>query len=91
MDFEYRDNTFFKKVRANPRDAIDIEIGDSKQPDFKPQAKMIMLNKWDYSGADSVCYSDENCESYKKAAEFLGPDQPVEDWGGGTGWGKVVI
>jgi hypothetical protein len=49
---------------------------------------MTMLNKFDYSGTDSVCYSDQNCESYKKASEFLGPDQPVEDWGGGTGWAK---
>jgi hypothetical protein len=47
-----------------------------------------MLNKWDYSGVADVCYSDAKCESYKKAAAFLGADQPVEDWGGGTGWAK---
>ena len=46
------------------------------------------LDQYDYSKVDQVCYSDQNCESYKKAAEFLGPDQPVEDWGGGTGWAK---
>lgn len=46
------------------------------------------LNKWDYSGVSHVCYSDPECLSYKKAAEFLGADQPVEDWGGGTGWAK---
>lgn len=47
-----------------------------------------MLNKWDYSGVDSVCYSDDDQVSYKKAADFLGPANPVEDWGGGTGWAK---
>jgi uncharacterized protein (UPF0254 family) len=47
-----------------------------------------MLNRWDFSGADDMCFGDENCESYKKAAEFIGKDQPVEDWGGGTAFAK---
>lgn len=42
--------------------------------------------KWDYSKVDDVCYSDPKCESYKKAAAFLGDS--VEDWGGGTGWAR---
>ena len=46
------------------------------------------LDQYDYSKVDQVCYSDSKCESYKKAVEFLGADQPVEDWGGGTGWAK---
>ena len=46
------------------------------------------LGKWDYSGVGNVCYSDPECVSYKKAVEFLGKDNPVEDWGGGTGWAK---
>ena len=45
-----------------------------------------MLNKWDFSGVDQVCFSDQKQESYIKAAEFLG--DTVEDWGGGTGWAK---
>jgi hypothetical protein len=45
-----------------------------------------MLNKWDYSGCDLMCFSDENQESYKKSAAFLGDS--VEDWGCGTGWSK---
>jgi len=44
----------------------------------------------DYSGVDSVCYSDSKQESYKKAGEFFG-ELPVEDWGGGTGWVKRYI
>lgn len=46
------------------------------------------VGKWDYSGIDDVCYADPNCEPYKKAADFLGRDRPVEDWGGGTGWAR---
>ena len=45
-----------------------------------------MLNKWDYSKVDEVCYSDEKQKSYKRAALFLG--NTVEDWGCGTGWAK---
>lgn len=46
-----------------------------------------MLYKWDFSGADQMCFSDHNCESYIKSAKFLGGGQ-VEDWGCGTGWAK---
>lgn len=45
-----------------------------------------MLFKWDYSGVDQVCFSDQKCESYIKAAKFLGDS--CEDWGCGTGWAK---
>lgn len=47
---------------------------------------MAKLNKWDYQPQTMVCYSDSECASYKKSAEFLG--DTVEDWGGGTGWSK---
>jgi hypothetical protein len=46
----------------------------------------MVLNHWDYSGVDQVCFSDSEQGSYKKAAQFLG--DTVEDWGGGTGWAK---
>jgi len=49
-------------------------------------ASESMLNKWDYSGIDSACYSDNDQESYKKSAKFLGDS--VEDWGCGTCWSK---
>jgi hypothetical protein len=48
-----------------------------------------MLNKWDYSGVADVRYSDDNAESYKKAAEFLGDS--VEDWGCGTGYARFFF
>lgn len=41
--FAVKDNTFKRAVTDNPRDKIEIEIGDSKQPDFKPQAK---ISRW---------------------------------------------
>ena len=37
-------NTLSKTVKDNPADRIEVEIGDSKQPDFKPQFK---IKRWD--------------------------------------------
>ena len=36
--------TIIREVKSNPQDRIQIEIGDSKQPDFKPQFK---VSRWD--------------------------------------------
>lgn len=39
--FVVSNNTFSRAVKDNPKDKIELEIGDSKQPDFKPQAKLM--------------------------------------------------
>lgn len=44
MAFKFTKNTFSKEVRSTIRDRIEIEIGDSKQPDFKPQFKVMRWN-----------------------------------------------
>jgi len=44
---------------------------------------------WDFSGVDDMCFSDSDCTSYKKAAEFLG--DTVEDWGCGTAWARYYF
>jgi hypothetical protein len=38
------DTTFGEKVKDEPKDTIEVEVGDSKQPDFKPQVKVM---RWD--------------------------------------------
>lgn len=43
-DFILKDNTALKVVNDNPKDRIEVEIGDSKQTDFKPQIKVA---RWD--------------------------------------------
>lgn len=58
-----------------------VEIGG-----IKVDKNKTMLGKWDYSIVSDVCFSDPDCKSYKKAAEFLG--DTVEDWGCGTAWAK---
>lgn len=42
--FRVERNTLTRDVKDNPRDDIRIEIGDSKQEDFKPQLKIM---RWD--------------------------------------------
>ena len=43
-DFVLKDNTLAKVVKNNPADKIEVEIGDAKQLDFKPQFK---VSRWD--------------------------------------------
>lgn len=38
------ETTYNKEVKSNPSDRIVVEIGDSLQPDFKPQVK---IKRWD--------------------------------------------
>src|SRR3990167_410185 len=36
--------TYQQLVKDNPKDRLEVEVGDSKQPDFKPQVKFM---RWD--------------------------------------------
>lgn len=38
------ETTFFLKPKDNPRDRIAVEVGDSKQPEFHPQTKIMRWN-----------------------------------------------
>lgn len=40
----FENETFKREVKSNPKDRIQVEVGDSKQPDFKPQFKFM---RWD--------------------------------------------
>lgn len=42
--FLLKDSTYFQDVKLDPKDTIKIEVGDSKQLDFKPQFKIM---RWD--------------------------------------------
>lgn len=49
-------NTFVREHKNNPKDRIEVEIGDSKQPDtFYPQAK---IKRWDNETNASFRYVD---------------------------------
>src|SRR3990167_3559264 len=36
--------TYQQLVKDNPKDRLEVEVGDSKQPDFKPQVKFMRWN-----------------------------------------------
>ena len=57
--------TIIREVKSNPKDRIQVEIGDSKQPDFKPQFK---VSRWD----NEVNFS-------MRAEEKAGATHVVED------------
>jgi hypothetical protein len=42
--YQFKDNTFSATIKNQPEDRVEIEIGDSKQQDFKPQFKLM---RWD--------------------------------------------
>lgn len=42
--YQRGNNTFSREVKSNPKDRINVEIGDSKQAEFKPQFK---ISRWD--------------------------------------------
>jgi hypothetical protein len=45
MNYTQANNTYFAAPKDNPKDKIEVEIGDSKQPDkFYPQLKIM---RWD--------------------------------------------
>lgn len=53
--FQVENNTLKRAVKQNPKDRIELEIGDSKQPDFYPQAK---IKRWDNEVNASFRYVD---------------------------------
>jgi len=64
-DFTEVSNTFTKMVKADSKDDLEIEIGDSEEADFKPQIK---IKKWD----NEVNFS-------MRAVEGVGAVAVVED------------
>jgi hypothetical protein len=42
LSYDKQQSAYFGKLLDRPIDGrVDVEIGDSKQPDFKPQAKLV--------------------------------------------------
>lgn len=90
--YNHRNNTLSREVKSNDRDRIELEIGDAKQPDFKPQIK---IKRWDNEvnfslraeeDPNAVVGVDKNKIRYK-AKDYevniyeLDPDDVNEDGG----------
>lgn len=54
--YSISNNTFITTPKDNPKDSIKVEIGDSKQPEFYPQVKLM---RWDNEVNFSVRLIDD--------------------------------
>ena len=66
MKYTKANNTYSANVKDDPKDKTDIEIGDIKQPDFKPQIK---LSRWD---------NDANFSVRLISPAFTGDEKPTQ-------------
>lgn len=58
--YSFKDETFKRVHKNNPSDKIEVEIGDSKQPDFKPQHKVM---RWHNECNVSIRLKDDGSET----------------------------
>lgn len=78
--FQVVNNSFARAVKDNPKDRIQVEIGDSKQPDFKPQVKIM---RWDNEVNFSLrAQEDPNAtvEVDKGVIKYKTPDYEVHQY-----------
>lgn len=78
--FQVERNTFKRAVKENPKDKIEIEIGDSKQEDFKPQAKIM---RWDNEVNFSIRaqeHPDARVETEGKLIKYITPEYEVHQY-----------
>jgi len=54
---QLNDTTYITTPKDDPKDRIEIEVGDSKQEDFKPQTKIM---RWDNQCNFSIRLIDGN-------------------------------
>ncbi|MCX6223160.1 MAG: hypothetical protein NTV01_00140, partial [Bacteroidia bacterium] len=54
--YRIENNTFCREAKADPKDRLEVEIGDIKQSDFFPQVK---LKRWDNEVNFSVRLTDD--------------------------------
>src|SRR3990167_9471989 len=70
-------NTLKLEVKDNPKDRIEVEIGDSKQADFKPQVKIM---RWDNEINFSLRAIEDpsaTVEIDKEVIKYVTPDYEV--------------
>lgn len=72
--------TFGREVKSNPKDRIQVEVGDSKQPDFKPQVKLM---RWDNEVNLSIRaeeHPDATVETGGGVIKYITPDYEVHQY-----------
>lgn len=78
--FSVENNTLKRDVKENPKDRIQVEIGDSKQAEFKPQAKIM---RWDNEVNFSLRaeeHPDAVVETEGKLIKYKTPEYEVHQY-----------
>ncbi len=71
-------NTFFATPKDDWKDRIEVEVGDSKQPDFKPQMKIM---RWDNEVNCSLRLKDFDnftIQTEEEKIKLIGDKQEVQ-------------
>lgn len=79
-DFIVSENTVSREVKSDPKDRILLEIGDSKQPDFKPQVK---IQRWDNDANFSIRaaeHPDSTVVVEGDIVKYITPDYEVHHY-----------
>lgn len=73
-------NTLFLAVRDDAKDSLHVEVGDSKQPDFKPQFKVM---RWDNEVNFSLRAAEHPAATVEVSGEvvkYITPDYEVHQY-----------
>src|SRR3990167_6265919 len=73
-------NTFSRDVKTNPKDLIRVEVGDSKQADFKPQVKIM---RWDNEvnfSLRAIEHPDATIETEGEKIKYITPEYEVHQY-----------
>lgn len=78
--YQVENNTLKQEVKSNPKDRIEVEIGDAKQTDFKPQVKLM---RWDNEvnfSLRAIEHPDAVVEIEKEVVKYKTPDYEVHQY-----------
>lgn len=73
-------NTLARVVKDNPKDTIHVEIGDSKQPDFKPQFKVMRWNNEVNFSMRAEEHPDATVETDGDVVKYITPEYEVHQY-----------
>lgn len=78
--YRVESNTFIRDVKDSPKDKITVEVGDSKQPDFKPQFKVARWENECNFSMRAQEHPDAVVEVDKDVIKYKTPDYEVHQY-----------
>jgi hypothetical protein len=78
--FAVERNTFKRAVKDNPKDKIEIEIGDSKTDDFKPQVKLMRWNNEVNFSIRAEEHPQAQIQTKGKVVKYVTPEYEIHQY-----------